>query len=589
MRFAIHALTRGLAILVAVVLAAPGIAAAAQATTSEPVGSSTIAFTSDWLYADGSTSDIAYLVYQGAGQAPGPESDYFYLELDNSTLAVLDNQYVTEAVVMANLRETFQTGITPLIAQGDLSAPTLWTLYSVSTADGPTLLLMVDNVSLIPGRTAVAWVMASPQNFAQVVQAAQQEITIGGQPNVMALVDANPILAAAASSQATTPAQQPAQQQPTQQPAQQQPAQQQPAAPTPAAGAASVPPSSAGQAGMVLVGNDTVTYGTGWQYIPSESDDSGAVFQFRTNPQVVYIYYFSADNGGVDAATALQQFDQSFYSDFDPSTVQELTAETLTSGVAWSLHRVDAAGNSTVYLTTVNVSPQGTRYQVLSAPIDQFASSLPAVQQGFAINDTGAFVNIDAADVESFIGAAPVAAQTPQAGVAGATDYAALDAPSGCDGIGWVITDPSQMPATQADLDYRSACVGGATYAAACGSYAAADTGTMVECEVNVAVGPAPMAVSSRQFTLVDASGNAYPVDMNTTITMEALLGGPELPEGTVAAGTTASGLVFFTVPTTAAKPWTIQVAPDTIATTGEQPGVLVIDGLLEPFDVFGQ
>ena len=90
-------------------------------------------------------------------------------------------------------------------------------------------------------------------------------------------------------------------------------------------------------------------------------------------------------------------------------------------------------------------------------------------------------------------------------------------------------------------------------------------------------------------FTLVDAAGGRYPVDTETMFTHIMVLGGPELPETTVDAGTTTRGTVIFNPPSNAPTPWVIEIAPDTIATTGEQPGILVIEEPLQPYGVFGQ
>jgi hypothetical protein len=117
----------------------------------------------------------------------------------------------------------------------------------------------------------------------------------------------------------------------------------------------------------------------------------------------------------------------------------------------------------------------------------------------------------------------------------------------------------------------------------------AGETSTVIQCTVNVAVLDAPMTVSYQHFTLVDAAGTRYPVDYEALVPMIMVLGVPELPEATVDAGSTSSGTLLFNVPNDAPTPWIIEVAPETIATTGEQPGVLVIDGPLQDFDVFGQ
>jgi hypothetical protein len=91
------------------------------------------------------------------------------------------------------------------------------------------------------------------------------------------------------------------------------------------------------------------------------------------------------------------------------------------------------------------------------------------------------------------------------------------------------------------------------------------------------------MNVSVNHFTLVDGAGTVYQVDTESLYLMLMLLGGEELPEATVQPGTSVTGTLLFYVPMDAPGPWVIQVAPETIAATGEAPGQLVIDGELLP------
>ncbi len=315
----------------------------------------------------------------------------------------------------------------------------------------------------------------------------------------------------------------------------------------------------------------------------------------------MFAYASGPNNVGAGPVEGVEGATDAFFADFGAQNLQQLVTEELPNGHAWGLTVFERNGVPGVFLIESDVTTPGmARTQFLVAPRDEFAMHFTSAQASFQINGVAAYSEIDVARVTSLLGGGPAqqvpAGPTAQPTTPGqaslptsgqAADYRAQDAPAGCDAIGWVMTDPSQLPVTQVDLDARSSCVGGGTYAASCGTYL--DTTTGVHCTVNVSVGSAPMAVTSQQFTLVDAAGGRHPVDSETMFTHIMLLGGPELPETTVAAGTTTRGMLIFNVPSDAPTPWVIEVAPDSIATTGEQPGVLVIEGPLQPYSIFGE
>lgn len=391
-------------------------------------------------------------------------------------------------------------------------------------------------------------------------------------------------------------------------------------APTATTVAAGTTPTTAAQPGGALtqtvpVGQDTVAYGGDWQHSAENSSAEVAFFARSGDDTVVYAYLNGPNNIGADPLTAVQGGTDAFFSDFGAQNVSQVTAEVLPSGHAWGLTTFDRNGVPGAFLILADVTTPGVvRAQFLIGPRDQFPALVTSAQQSFQVNGAGAYSEIDVTRVTSLLGGSAPAQQTPAGQVAptqpaqaaptqpaqaaptqpsqaggGTANYQIEDSPTGCDRIGWVVTDPSQLPASQADLDARGSCAGGATYVASCGTYLVAETSTAVQCTVNVAVVGAPTTVSYAHFTLVDAAGTRYPVDFEALISMVMLLGVPELPEATVDAGSTSIGTVVFNVPNDAPTPWIIEVAPETIATTGEQPGVLVIDGPLQDFDVFGQ
>jgi hypothetical protein len=550
-----------LGLILTIVTMAP---AAAQASTAM-VGTSTIQYDSAWTLSSSSTPQMAYLIHN----APGAESSYTYLEVDNAQLPIMDALYVIEVMVMPAWRESFGIDVTPYLVQGPASTDVIWELFSAEMPQGPMLVLMSADLTRVPGKTAVELMMASPDNFPAAFAAAQTGITTNGHPNQFSLIDTATVLnGAGITAQAN--------------PGQQQPPQAQPTQPAVAATTPAQPPQSAATA---TVGSDTLTYGGEWQYSADNSDATSGLFQSTANSQLIY-GYFTATGDGSDGGAALQQFNQGFFGDFEPATVRELPGETLPNGSAWSLHVIDEEGGTTVYLTLADASTPATiRFQVLSSPLDLFQTTLTSVQQSIQVNGIGAFAGIDPAHATSLIGAAPAPATIP---AGQATNTPPVAATSGCDSTGSVITDPSQRPVTQADIDQRSACVGGGTYVASCGTFAVGETSTDVQCTVNVAILGAPMTVSYQHFTLVDAAGNRYPVDLEVVWGLVVMAGAYELPEATVQTGMTSSGTLVFDVPNNAPMPWIIEVAPDTIAATGEQPGTLVIEGALQDFSVFG-
>lgn len=545
--------------------------AAAQGGTTM-VGTTPVTFNGDWALSPSSNANVAYLMHNGSQ----PESAYFYMEVDVATLPIPDALYVIEVVMLPNFRDSFGVATTPFLAQGgqatETPAPNAWELFSADLSTGPALVLFAVDMNRVPGKAAVEYMIAAPQNLPGAFASAQTGITMNGQPNQFAGIDSSAVLSGAgidSSASVTQPQDQPPPQVSTQAPVV--------ATETPA------PVTQA--AGTATVGTDSIAYGGEWQYSADISDTSVGFFQSSANPQHVY-GYFLAPGPASDPVTALQQFSEGFFSDSAPGSVQSFPIETLTTGPAWSLHVSNEEGISSVYLMFVDVTtPDTPRFQVLNAPAESFPTALASIQGAIQINGASAFAGVDPARATSLLGGAPAPAQVTTQGQG--ADSPAVTTSAGCDATGSVIIDPAQRPVTQADIDGRAVCVGGATYVATCGTYAT--DSTFIECTINVGVGDAPIAVMSSDFTLLDSAGVEYPVDMEQVQYSAMLMGSPTLPEGQVAAGTTASGTIIFHVPASAPTPWTIRVAPESIATTGEQSGVLTIDGPLQSIEVFAQ
>lgn len=346
-------------------------------------------------------------------------------------------------------------------------------------------------------------------------------------------------------------------------------------------------PTTATTGQTITVAGAVITYNDQWLLDTVNSTADGATYFDAADGSISFVGYYPTQPASGDAATQLESVTAQYFQNIGATDVQRLALQALSPTSAWALTTARQSGLPIAVLTYADTATTGQlRIQMLySQQAADLAAHLANAQGGIQIDGVPAFAGVDPAAVTALLGGAPPT-PTPGTGSAGSVvDYQARDAPTGCDGIGWVITDPGQAPVSQADRDYRGACVGGGAYTASCGSYELEST-PLVLCTVDVTVTGAPMTVSVDQFTLVDGSGTSYEVDLEALTVMVFVLGTAELPEASVSPGTTVSGTLLFAVPREAPGPWVVQVAPETIATTGEAPGTLVIDGALQPVDL---
>lgn len=391
---------------------------------------------------------------------------------------------------------------------------------------------------------------------------------------------------------------------------------------TPVAGTATETPVTTetavagGQAGSVVVNGVTVSYGGPWTLNEASSTpDEIAFFTHAAGPTTMFAYARTA-SASSDAQMSLAQFNTGFFESFGATNVQEVTIETLPSGHAWSLNTGDKDGTPIALLAFADVltDPTEFRVQIILAPVSDFPVALPDAQASIQVDGTPAFSELDSATVLSLLGAGgttattgdttPVGTSTETAtttttettttqgtgfAVSGdVSQYEAQDTPGSCDAIGWASTSPDQIPQSEQDFNFRSACVGGGTFFADCGTAAPTDLGTpeagmvWVQCDVTVRVDGAPMTLSMFDFELSDATGTVYMFDILAAIS--SIQNVEVFPEEPVQTGQTVTGSVMFSVPETAGAsgPWLLSVVPETLATTGEQPGTIVIAGELQ-------
>lgn len=378
---------------------------------------------------------------------------------------------------------------------------------------------------------------------------------------------------------------------------------------TPAAG------TTAGQASTVVVNGVTVAYGAPWTYQESISTPDEVAFFTHGTDQNKLFAYARTPSSSTDAQGSLTQFNTGFFGSFGATNVQQVSLETLPSGHAWSLNVGDKDGTPIALLALADVTTDPTefRVQLILAPVSDFPVLLPDAQSAITVDGQPALGEIDVATVLSQLGVGETATTGTTGGttpvgtetttttttttqgaafsvVGDVSQYEAQDTQGTCDALGWAATSSDQIPATEQDVSYRSSCVGGGTFFAACGTAAPTDLGTpeagmvWIQCDVTVRVDGAPMTLSMFDFELSDSTGAVYTFDIMAALA--SIMSVEVFPEEPVQTGQSATGSVLFSVPETAGAngPWLLSVEPETLATTGEQPGTIVVAGDLSPF-----
>jgi hypothetical protein len=541
------------------------LSALAQDASSQVIGSSTVTFGGGWRHDPATSSDIQLaLVHETLG-----ETFFLYRELPDDRAPAADNAAYIDTHAVPGLKQALNlTELTELVT-GTTPGSALWRLYAFEAVELSFVVLIAADVAIVPGMNVETVLLAPREDFAASLDAAQTGITVNGQPSLIGQVDSAAILAAIQVAGATPPP------------------------PTPA-----TTPATAGRATTTQqVGTSTVTFTDTWAYVPEASSPPVLVLLHQELEGTTFIYGEIVDPTVTDVQVALDQFAALFTSEFDSGSSRLVTSGTIDQATGWRLYASTAAGVPVSTLITANVTavPGSVILTALTVPVGSFDLGLVDAQTGIDVNGAGSpLASLDPAELAAVLeGGQPISTSTPADAAATETaagtltiagdvsSYEAQDA-AGCDAIGWVIVDPAQLPASQADLDYRGSCVGGATYVASCGVFDITEPPALVQCTVHIVAGEAPVAVSAQQFTLVDGTGAEYAVDGEATTLVVALFAAPVLPEGQVSANATASGTLIFAIPMSAPGPWTIR-----IATGAGQSGTLVLAGTLQPYEVF--
>ncbi len=353
--------------------------------------------------------------------------------------------------------------------------------------------------------------------------------------------------------------------------------------------------------GPYTAGDSTVTVLDTWTFQSDYSTPSSVFFSHANLKITAFAYIETPTIGGGDVDAALDEFAMGSTDSFDPGTTHVVLSGVTGGATGWRLYMTMASGVPTTFLLTANLSAQpGTsQLTLLMAPAGSFDLAFADARDGIQIDGQPvAFAGLDldllvtaieedatSTTVATSPAAAPTSPGTAtQPVVVNGVDYGQLDAPTGCDRIGWAITDPSQLPVTESEIDQRGACAGGASYVAKCGTVPGerADQ-RYIACEITALVTSGPQEFAFDMFELFEADGDSEYIDLGMSFGNDELFA-----SGPVPAGATASGTAPFAIDSTSTGPLLLEIRPPSLP-AGTEPAVIVIDGPLQELAVFDQ
>lgn len=581
------------------------VGASAQAASPQTAGSASVGFSDEWVY-DPASSDVetAFLTHEAL-----LGTIFIYGEITDPT--ILDAETGIEEFA-EGFFGAFGDGDHTVVESGVIMTDTTWRLYSLSLDTVPFGAFVSANSTAIPGDVIITVLVSPAGSFGEAVDSVHVGISINGGLTTVDAFETQELVTAlegggtdAPPQALTTPDAAPDLTLPPLGGASPEPTQ--PGLTLPPLGGATLEPTQPDPVQLtenVVVSGAQIAYGGEWTFSEAASTPDQIAFFLSDISPATFFGYAIAPNVPGDVATSLSEFAGGFFGEFGAVNVVEVTTEALPSGNGFSVYTGDQAGIPLVILVHADVTtdPSQFRAQVLITPLADFDASFTSVQQSFEVDGVGSMSELDGALLSELLGTgglAPDTMSTPPTPVAdagttsgpsdGIADYQALDTQGACDAIGWVVTSPEQLPATEADIDFRAACTGGAAFVANCGTSAgnaieAPEAGmTWIRCDVTVRVDSVPMELSMLDYMLLAGVGSTYPVDIIAAVALDDSV---MFPVDDVQVGQTAQGSVVFSVPQDAPGPWVVEVSP--IATGGQEPGTLVIDGELQPFDVFG-
>lgn len=350
-------------------------------------------------------------------------------------------------------------------------------------------------------------------------------------------------------------------------------------------------------------GSSLVSFTSAWELQTDFTTPDNVFLRHATLKNTAFVYFETDEVPTTSSDAALEAFASSFTGVFDPGTVHVVASGVTEDATAWRLYAATVSGIPAGFAITANVSAQpGTALMsLLMAPAGSFDLALEDVRGGIQVDGLPApLAALDPAQLMAALEGdanpaiafpspetaptTPGAAQ-PSAGppvVVNGVDYRVLDAPAGCDRIGWAITDPAHLPATEPELQHRAACAGGVSYAAKCGTVPGerADT-RYLTCEITALVTDGPQEFGFDMFEMFEADGDSEYVDFNMSFGKEDLF-----PSGAAPEGATVSGTASFALDATATEPLLLEIRPPSLP-VGAEPAVIVIEGPLQELAIF--
>lgn len=565
-----------------------------QAMSSQIAGSASVGFSDAWVY-DAASSDpeTAFMTH-----ADLPGTIFIYGEITDPTIRDAETgiEMFAEGFFGA-----FGDGDHAVVDSGTIATDTTWRLYTLSLETIPFGAYVSADATSIPGDVIITLLVSPLGSFDLATVEVQEGITINGVGTSMMSFDP---AALSATLQGGGPV----------------------SATTPEASAtvetvpdltlpplgAQTPESAQVEVQLtenVSVGGAQVSWGGDWTYSDEASTPDQIAFFLNEASFSTFFGYAMVPSVPGDVSTSLAEFTDGFFEEFGAVNVVEVASEALPSGNGYALFTGELMGMPLVILAHADVTTAANEFraQVLITPVEEFDAVFASVQQSFAIDGDGAMTELDSDQLAALLGTngadqqAAGATATPGADTATTTqdeaflaDFLLRDAEGSCDAVGWVVTAPDQAPVSEEDVNYLAACVGGGTFVARCGTFVGSgelglDPGEgrmWVQCEIQALADSGPLTLTRDDFSLLDSAGMEYTLDSF------ALLVIPEInsfPNDVVPIGATAEGTVAFSVPVNAPGPLVIQVNAEALVATGEGPGMLVIDGQLQPIEAFGQ
>lgn len=335
--------------------------------------------------------------------------------------------------------------------------------------------------------------------------------------------------------------------------------------------------SIAAQAGGTFqVGGSAVTYSAPWILDAEGSSPQLVMLMHATFAGTGVMYGEIQERAVTDAVVALDTVLGSAAADLDAGSVT-VRAESEPGAVApWRLIEGTYNGIAVANLTTTATpfGPGAFTMMTLISPSSTFHDALVDVQAGIDIGGAGSPLSgLDPLALTGTLGQAAPASTTATV----AETYRAQDAPTGCDRIGWAITDPAQVPTTEAEIAQRGACAGGVTWVAKCGTVPGerADQ-RYLTCEVTALVTEGPQEFAFDMFALILPDGRSEYIDFGMSFGNDGLF-----DSGPVQVGQTVTGTAPFVVDASVVEPLVLEIRPPSLP-AGVEPAVIVIEGPLQ-------